>query len=384
MHEVYFDNSATTQVDPEVFEEMKKYLTVAFGNPSSIHTFGRGIRTDVEQARRKVAKAIGADYREVYFTSGGTEADNLAVKGAAYAGKDRGNHIITSAIEHHAVIDACRQLEAEGFQLTVLPVDSSGMVALEDVRSVITDQTILISIMHANNEVGTVQPLEEIGKLAREKGIILHTDAVQSVGKIEVNVKSLNVDLLSLSAHKIYGPKGVGALYVREGVKLYPLVNGGRQERGLRPGTENVAGIVALGKAMELAAEGLTGEMMRIDSLRKKLMTGIENNIPHAVFNGHPVKRVPNILNYSFKYIEGEALLLGLDLRKIAVSSGSACSSGSMEPSPVLVAMGVPFEVARSSLRISLGKYNTQKDVDYFLASLKEVVERLREMSPLL
>ncbi len=383
MRMVYLDNSATTPIDQAVFEEMKEYLTGKFGNPSSIHAHGRQVRLDLERAREKVANAIGADAREIFFTSGGTEADNIAVKGTAYAHRSKGDHIITSAVEHPAVLDACKQLEKEGFRLTILPVDDKGLVSIEKLRDAITDRTILITIMHANNEVGTVQPVGEIGELARERGIVFHADAVQSVGKIDVNVKSINVDLLSLSAHKIYGPKGTGALYVRRGTKLNPLVTGGSQEKGLRPGTENVAGVIALGKAMEMAAAGLDKETARLEGLRKKLKEGIEREITGASFNGHPTFRVPNILNYSFKYIEGEALLLGLDLKGIAVSSGSACSSSTMKPSSVLLAMGVSPEMARSSLRISLGKYNTEEDVDYFLTSLKEVVGRLRDMSPL-
>ncbi|HZK18500.1 MAG TPA: cysteine desulfurase NifS [Clostridia bacterium] len=383
MRMVYLDNSATTPIDLAVFEEMKQYLTDKFGNPSSVHTVGRKIRADLERAREQVANAIGAEPREIFFTSGGTEADNIAVKGTAYANRSKGDHIITSSIEHPAVLEACKQLEKEGFQLTILPVDDKGLVSVEKLRKAITDRTILISIMHANNEVGTVQPVEEIGELASERGIVFHTDAVQSVGKIGVNVKTLNAGLLSLSAHKIYGPKGVGALYVRRGVRPDSLITGGSQEKGLRPGTENVAGIVALGKAVELAVANLDKEMARLGGLRKKLKEGIEKGIADVSFNGHSVNKVPNILNYSFKYIEGEALLLGLDLKGIAVSSGSACSSSSMKPSSVLLAMGVSPEMARSSLRISLGKYNTEEDVDYFLTSLREVVERLREMSPL-
>ncbi|GAV24299.1 cysteine desulfurase NifS [Carboxydothermus islandicus] len=384
MERIYLDHGATTPLAREVLEEMMPYLTEKFGNPSSIHAFGREARKAIEDAREKVAKAINAsDPGEIVFTGGGTEADNLAIKGIARAYKHKGNHIITSAVEHHAVLDACLALQKEGFEVTVLPVDEYGMVSVEDVKKAITDKTILITIMHANNEVGTIQPIAEIGEIAREKGIYFHTDAVQTVGKIPVDVKELKVDLLSLSAHKIYGPKGVGALYVRKGLKLEPLANGGGQERKRRPGTENVAGIVGLGKAIELAVAEMPEESARLTKLRDKLIKGVLDKIPYVRLNGHPTKRLPHNANFSVEFVEGESMLLMLDMKGIAASSGSACTSGSLDPSHVLLAMGIPHEVAHGSLRLTLGKANTEEQIDYVLEVLPGIVERLREMSPL-
>lgn len=383
MNRIYLDHGATTPLAKEVLEEMMPYLTDKFGNPSSIHSFGREARKAIEDAREKVAKAINADPGEIIFTGGGTEADNLAIKGIARGYRHKGNHIITSAVEHHAVLDACLALQKEGFEVTILPVDEYGMVSVEDVKKAITDKTILITIMHANNEVGTIQPIAEIGEIAKEKGIYFHTDAVQTVGKIPVDVKELKVDLLSLSAHKIYGPKGVGALYVRKGLKLEPLANGGGQERKRRPGTENVAGIVGLGKAIELAVAEMPREAERLIKLRDKLIKGVLEKIPYVKLNGHPQERLPHNANFSVEYIEGESMLLMLDMKGIAASSGSACTSGSLDPSHVLLAMGIPHEVAHGSLRLTLGKDNTEEQIDYVLEVLPGIVERLREMSPL-
>ncbi|MDN5293072.1 MAG: cysteine desulfurase [Eubacteriales bacterium] len=381
---VYLDHSATTPVDPEVARAMYECMLHNWGNPSSIHSFGREAKKAMEEAREKVAAAIGADDpAEIIFTSGGTEADNLAIKGVAEANAKRGNHIITSSVEHHAVLDACKYLEKHGFEVTYLPVDEYGMVSVEDVRRAITDRTILISIMHANNEVGTIQPVEEIGRLAREKGIYFHVDAVQTVGKIPVNVKDLNCDLLSISAHKIYGPKGIGCLYVRKGTRILPIQHGGAQERRRRAGTENMPGIVGFGVAIEKAVREMPERAEKERKLRDKIINTVMNTIPHTKLNGHPEKRLPNNANFSFQYIEGESILLMLDMKGIAASSGSACTSGSLEPSHVLLAMGIPHEIAHGSVRFTLGKDNTEEQIDYLLEVLPEIVERLRAMSPL-
>lgn len=380
---IYMDHAATTYTKKEVLEEMLPFFTEHFGNPSSIHKFGRDVRKQVDSAREKVAKAIGALPEEIYFTAGGSEADNWAVKGAAFANRNKGNHIITSSIEHHALLHTCEYLEKEGFEITYLPVDEYGMVSVEDVKNAINDKTILISIMYANNEIGTIQPIAEIGSLAKEKGIYFHTDAVQAIGSVKINVKEQNIDMLSLSAHKFYGPKGIGALYVRKGVKLFSFVHGGAQERGRRAGTENVPGIVGLAKALELATDNLEEHSGRIAALRDKLINGIMEKIPYSRLNGHPTKRLPGNANFCFQYIEGEALLLNLDIKGIAGSSGSACTSGSLDPSHVLLAIGLPHEIAHGSLRLSLGDINTEADVDYVLEVLPEIVDRLRQMSPL-
>jgi len=377
------DHAATTYTKEEVLQEMLPFFTEHFGNPSSVHSFGRDAKKHLDVARDRVAKAIGALPEEIYFTGGGSEADNWAVKGTAYANRHKGNHIITTSIEHHALLHTCEYLEKEGFEVTYLPVDKYGMVSVDDVRNAITDKTILISIMYANNEIGTVQPIAEIGKLAREKGIYFHTDAVQAVGSIPINVKEQNIDMLSLSAHKFYGPKGVGALYIRKGVKLLSFVHGGAQERGRRAGTENVPGIVGLGKAIELAVDNLPENSKRIASLRDRLIKGVLEKIPYSILNGHPEKRLPGNANFCFRYIEGESLLLNLDMKGIAASSGSACTSGSLDPSHVLLAIGLPHEIAHGSLRLSLGDVNTEEDVDYVLNVLPEIVDRLRQMSPL-
>jgi cysteine desulfurase len=383
MRRIYLDHSATTPVDPEVAELMMTYFLEYYGNPSSVHFFGRQVRKALEEARSQIASLINADPGEITFTSGGTEADNLAIQGAAKTRAAKGRHLITSAVEHHAVLDTMKYLAKNGYELTIVPVDAEGLVSVEDVTNAIRPDTILISIMHANNEVGSIQPVAEIGKIAREKGILFHIDAVQSLGKIPVDVKALNADLLTVSSHKIYGPKGVGALYVRKGVKISPLVYGGAQERKLRSGTENAPGIIGFGKACELAAQRMD-ENKELSRLRDKLLNGIVSRIDHIKING-PLgdKRLPNNVNVSVNFVEGESLLLSLDMVGIAGSSGSACTSGSLDPSHVLLAMGLKHEVAHGSLRLSLGRHNTDEDIDYVLAELPKIVARLREMSPL-
>ncbi len=385
MRRIYFDHSATTPVRPEVAEVMCDYLKGEnFGNPTSLHWFGRQVRKAVEEAREKVARAIGASPNEIVFTSGGTEADNMAIHGVAYSNKNRGNHIITSAVEHHAVLNTVKALGKEGFTITILPVDKYGMVSIDDVAAAITDKTILITIMHANNEVGTVMPVREIGELARSRGIIFHTDAVQSFGKIPLDVNHLGCDLLSLSGHKIYGPKGVGVLYVRKGTRWrQTLFHGGAQERLRRAGTENVPGIIAMGAAAELATANLERDSAYLQGLRDKLIKEVTEKISHVKVTGHPTRRLPNHASFTFEFIEGESMLLSLDMKGIAASSGSACTSGSLEPSHVLLAMGIPHEVAHGSIRITLGIDNTPEDIDYFMEVMPPIVERLRAMSPL-
>lgn len=381
--QIYLDNAATTQMKPEVLEAILPFMIDKFGNPSSIHSFGRETRSVIDRAREKVAELIGARDQEIIFTSGGSESDNLALLGMAFALKNKGRHIITSSIEHHAVYDTCKFLKSSGFEVTYLPVDSDGIVRVDEFKRVLRDDTILVSIMHANNEVGVIQPIQEIGEITKEKGILFHTDAVQTVGNIPVNVKELNVDLLSMSAHKFYGPKGVGALYVRRGIKLVPHIHGGAQEKNRRAGTENVAGIVGLAKALELAVSDFDNEIPRISALRDKLISGIEAKIDGVKLNGHRTKRLPGNVNFSFQYIEGESILLNLDLNGIAASSGSACTSGSLEPSHVLLAMGLSHEIAHGSVRFTLGHFNTDEDVNYVLHVLPGIIQKLREMSPL-
>lgn len=384
MRKVYFDHSATTPVDPAVAEEMMKYLTEHYGNPSSIHAFGREARKAVEKARQQVVTAIGASsVGEISFTGTGTEADNMAIRGVAYANRQKGNHIITSAAEHSAVLNCCKQLEREGFAITVLPLDEYGRVTAQQVAEAITDKTILITIMHANNEIGTIMPIREISEVARAKKIIFHTDAVQSVGKIPVNVDELGVDLLTLSGHKIYGPKGVGAMYIRKGTFWQPILFGGGQERRRRPGTENVPGIVGLGKAIELATQNMHAEAERLSKYRDRIFKEVMEKIPNTILTGHPEQRLPGHVSFCFRYIEGESMLLMLDMKGIAISSGSACTSGSLEPSHVLTAIGLTKEVAHGSLRLTMGKINTEEDIEYFLETLPPIIERLREMSPL-
>lgn len=383
MRRIYFDHAATTPIDGEVAKLMLEYMTDKFGNPSSIYYFGREVAKGIEKARIQVADLIGANGNEIFFTGGGTEADNWAIKGIANANRKKGNHIITTRIEHHAILHTCEHLEKQGFKITYLPVDEYARVNVEDVKNAITDQTILISVMFANNEVGTLQPIKEIGQLARENGIYFHTDAVQAVGNVPIDVTEYNIDLLTLSGHKFYGPKGIGALYIRLGVRIEALQHGGAQERNKRAGTENVLGIVGLGKAAEIATKDMEQKITHVQALRDKLINGIQERIADSKLNGHPQMRLPSNVNFCFSYVEGEALLLNLDIKGIAVSTGSACASGSLDPSHVLLAMGVSHEVAQGSLRITLGHDNTEEDVNYFLEVLPQVVERLRSMSPL-
>ncbi len=380
---IYLDHAATTYVKPEVFEAMKPYFTEHFGNASSIYTIGRDSKKAVEEAREKVAKAIGAQAREIYFTGSGSEADNWALKGIAEAYRKKGNHIITSAIEHPAIMESCKYLAGQGFEITYLPVDSDGIVSLEELKKAIKSTTILISIMFANNEIGTIQPIQEIGAIAREKGIAFHTDAVQAVGNIAIDVEKLNVDLLSLSGHKFYGPKGAGALYVRKGVKITSFIHGGHQERGKRASTENIPGIIGLGRAIELAADNMEEYNKKLINLREKTIEGLMAKIPYIKLNGHRTNRLPGNVNISFQYIEGESLLLMLDMINVCGSSGSACSSGSLDPSHVLMAIGLPHEIAHGSLRLSFGEENTEEDVDFILEEIPKIVNRLRDMSPL-
>ncbi|ABP67832.1 aminotransferase, class V [Caldicellulosiruptor saccharolyticus DSM 8903] len=380
---IYFDHAATTPLKKEVLDEMMPYLTEQYGNPSTIYRLGREAKKAIELARERVAKALNAEVQEIFFTSGGTESDNWALKGVAFANKDKGKHIITTTIEHHAVLHPLKYLEGLGFEVTYVPVEPNGIVDPQKVKEAIRDDTILISVMLANNEIGTIQPVKEIAKIAKERGIIVHTDAVQAVGQIPVDVKDLGVDLLSLSAHKFYGPKGVGALYIKKGTKIHPFSHGGAQERNRRAGTENVAGIVGLGKAIELATQNLSEYAAKLQKLRDKLIDGVLSKIDYVRLNGDRYNRLPNNANFSFEFIEGESLLLMLDMKGIAASSGSACTSGSLDPSHVLLAIGLEHEVAHGSLRITLGEDNTEEDIDYLLEVLPEIVSRLRDMSPL-
>ncbi|MCL6565668.1 MAG: cysteine desulfurase NifS [Acidobacteriia bacterium] len=382
MRRIYFDHNATTPVDPAVREAMLPYLSEVFGNASSIHSFGQQARAAVERARQSVAALLGARPAEIVFTSGGTEADNLAIFGIVHAAGGARKHVITTQIEHHAVLNACQALQEQGVAVTFLPVSSDGLVDPDDVRRALRPETVLITVMHANNELGTVQPIAEIARIAAEAGIPFHTDAVQSAGKLPVDVESLGVDLLSLSAHKLYGPKGVGALYIRRGVHLRPLLYGGHHERDRRPGTENVPGIVGLGQAAALARQRLSEEAVRLAALRDRLERGLLERIPHLRVNGARAPRTPNTTNITFSFIEGEALVIALDLKGVACSTGAACSSGAVEPSHVLTAIGLPPEEARASLRFSLGHANTEADVDYALNVIPDVVEHLRQLSP--
>ena len=384
MRKIYLDHAATTPTHPEVVKAMLPYLTDAFGNPSSIHSYGQEAKGAIEEARTKVAELIGARSEEIIFTSGGTEADNFALKGVAYANEHKGNHIITTPIEHHAVMEACKFLERRGFRITYLPVDEHGLVDPQNVKKAITDKTILISVIHASNEVGTIEPISEIGKMAKEAEIYFHTDAVQTVGHIPVNVDELKVDLLSISAHKLYGPKGVGALYVRKGTRLVPLIQGGGQENRRRAGTENVPAIVGLGKAIELAGKTMNRETEWLSYLRDKLIEGLVERIDNIRLNGHLWKRLPNNVNVSVDFVEGESILLNLDLEGICASTGSACSSSSLEPSHVLLALGLSPEQAHGSLRFTFGRENTEEDMERVLEVLPGIVARLRAMSPLL
>lgn len=380
---IYMDNAATTPLKREVLDAMMPYLTEEYGNASSIYLTGRSARDAVDSAREAAAAAIGAKTNEFYFTSCGSEADNWAIKGAAYANIKKGKHIISSKIEHHAVLHTLNYLEKQGFEVTYLPVDEYGRVSPDDVKKAIRDDTILITIMFANNEIGTIEPIAEIGKIAKQHKILFHTDAVQAVGHIPINVQELGVDMLSLSAHKIYGPKGMGGLYIRNGVRIDNFMHGGAQERGRRAGTENVAGIVGLSKALTLATENLPKNTKKMTYLRDMLIDGIEKTIPYCRLNGHRTERLCNNVNFSFEFIEGESLLLLLDMKGVAASSGSACTSGSLDPSHVLLAIGLKHEIAHGSLRLSLGDFTTEEDIKYILEVLPPIVQRLRDMSPL-
>ncbi len=383
MRNIYFDNAATTPVRKEVMETILPYFNEYFGNASSVYNIARISKKAIEDAREKIAEAFNADRNEIYFTSGGSEADNWAIKGVAEALSGKGKHIITTNVEHHAVLHTCQYLEKKGFEVTYLPVDEFGLVSAEQVEKAIKEDTILISIMFANNEIGSIMPVKEIGEAARRRGVYFHTDAVQAAGHIKIDVKDMNIDLMSISGHKLGAPKGVGALYVRKGVKIESLLHGGAQERRKRAGTENIPGIVGLGKAVELATKEMDEEAERLTGLRDKLIKGILESIPYSRLNGHPEKRLPGNVNVSFEFIEGESMLLFLDMKGIYASSGSACTSGSLDPSHVLLAIGLPHEKAHGSLRISLGKYNTEEEVDMLLSELPPIVERLRAMSPL-
>lgn len=380
---VYMDNAATTKLSPDVLNAMMPYLTDIYGNASSVHAFGREAREGVEHARNQVAAAINASPDEIFFTAGGTESDNMAIKGVAHKYAKKGKHIITTAIEHHAVLHTCEALEKEGYEVTYLPVDEDGLISVEQVKAAMRDDTLLVTVMFANNEVGTIEPIAEIGALCRERNVLFHTDAVQAVCHIPIDVRAMNIDLMSISAHKFHGPKGIGALYCRKGIVLEPVIVGGAQERKRRAGTENVAGIVGLGAAIERAHKNMSADMARVSALRDKLISGILKNIPHVKLNGHPTQRLPQNVNFSIRYIEGESILLMLDINGIAASSGSACTSGSLDPSHVLLAMGIPHEIAHGSLRLTLSDMTTDEEVDYVLETLTKTVKRLRDMSPL-
>ncbi|HNT08387.1 cysteine desulfurase NifS [Methanoculleus sp.] len=378
---VYMDYAATTPVRPEVLEAMAPYFSERFGNPSSLYALAREAKEAVEEARGRAAAAIGADPGEVFFTAGGTEADNWAIKGTALRGK--GNHIVTSAIEHHAVIHPCRALDRQGYRVTYLPVDEFGRVDPADAEDAIADETILVSVMAANNEIGTIQPIRAIADIAHDHGVPFHTDAVQAIGAYPVDVDDMGADLLALSAHKFGGPKGAGALYIRRGTRIGTFMDGGAQERGRRAGTENVPGIVGLGRAIEVATADIEGHSRRLAAMRDRLIRGILDDIPDTRLNGHPVERLANNVSVAFRYVEGESILLLLDALGIAASTGSACTSASLEPSHVLTACGLPHEEAHGSLRLTLGSRNTEEDVDYVLSVLPGVIGRLRDISPL-
>ena len=383
MKKTYLDYAATTPTDPEVVKAMLPYFTDRFGNPSSIHSFGQEGKAAIEEARGKIASFLGARQEEIIFASGGTESDNFAIKGSAYANQHKGDHIITSSIEHHAVIKSCKFLEKMGFRITYLPVSKDGLVDPQDVKKAITDKTILISVMHASNEIGTIQPITEIGKIAKGKEICFHSDAVQTFGHLPVNVDKLNVDLLSISSHKLCGPKGIGALYVKKGTKIVPFMHGGEQEKRRRASTENVPAIVGFDKAVEIAKNLMNEEAKKLTILRDKLIKGISEKIGHVRVNGHPAKRLPNNVNISIESVEGESMLLNLDMEGIAASTGSACSSSSLEASHVLLALGLSHELAHSSLRFTMGRYTEEEDIDNVLEVLPKIVEKLRSMSPL-
>ena len=380
---IYFDNAATTPVRKEVLDEVIPYFSEHFGNASSVYSIARESKKAIDKAREQVAKALGAEPAEIFFTAGGSESDNWALKGIADSMSSKGKHIITSKIEHHAILHTCEYLESKGFEITYLPVDEYGKVRIEDLKAAIRPDTILISIMFANNEIGTIEPIAEIGKIAKENGIYFHTDAVQAVGHVKIDVKEMNIDMLSLSGHKLGAPKGIGALYIRKGVKLKSFIHGGAQERGRRAGTENVPGIVGLGKAIEIAVNEMDEVTPKLIKMRDKLITELTSKISHTKLNGHPVDRLPGNVNLSFEFIEGESMLLFLDMNGICASSGSACTSGSLDPSHVLLSIGLPHEKAHGSLRLTLGHMNTEEEVDYIIEKLPPIVQRLRDMSPL-
>ncbi|ENZ01627.1 cysteine desulfurase NifS [Clostridium thermobutyricum] len=383
MKTVYMDYAATTYVKPEVLEEMLPFFTEKFGNPSSFYGISRETKMAIDKARGQVAKALNCDPSEVYYTGGGSEADNWAIKGIAAAYKNKGNHIITAKTEHHAVLHTCEYLEKNGYEVTYLDVDEEGFINLEDLKNAITDKTILVTIMFANNEIGTIAPIKEIGAICKERGVLFHTDAVQAVGNVKIDVKDMNIDLLSLAGHKIYGPKGIGVLYIRKGVRIHNLIHGGGQERNRRAGTENIASIIGLGKAIELATENLDEHIKKLTVLRDKLIDGLLT-IPYSRLNGpRGDKRLPGNVNVGFEFIEGESILLSLDFEGVCASSGSACTSGSLDPSHVLLAIGLPHEKAHGSLRLTMGDGTTEEDVDYVIKTLPPIIERLRKMSPL-
>lgn len=383
MDRIYFDYAATTPTDPEVVEAMKPYFTEKFGNPSSIHVFGQEAKKAMEEARSKVARFLGAREEEIIFTSGGTESNNFTLFGILWGNAVRGNHVVTTAVEHHAILEPAHFLEKSGYQVTYVKTDQYGMVSPDDIKAAVTDKTVLISVMHANNEIGTIQPVAEIAKFAREKGIYFHTDAVQTVGHIPVNVEELGVDLLSLSGHKFYGPKGIGCLYVRKGVRIQPFLRGGGQERRRRASTENIPGIIGLSKALEICSQKMDAEAKEQTRLRDKLITELPKRIKRVYLNGHPTLRLPNNVNFSIEYIEGESMLLNLDMQGFGASTGSACTSGDLEPSHVLLATGRPHELCHGSIRLTLGRYTKEEEIDRFLDIFPKIVAKLRAMSPL-
>ncbi len=381
---IYLDNAATTKMKDSVIEAMLPYFSETFGNASSTYTgAGQAARKALNEARGKVAFAIGADEKEIFFTSGGSEADNWAIKGVALKNKNKGNHIITTTVEHHAVLHTCEFLEKQGFKVTYVPVDEFGMVSPDDIKNAITDETILVSVMFANNEIGTINPIAEIGAICREKGVYFHTDAVQATGAVPIDVKKMNIDLLSMSAHKFHGPKGVGALYIKKGVKIENLIHGGAQELGRRATTENVAGVVGMAQALTEATDNMQKKTEKLIKLRDKLIDGILESVPYTRLNGHRTMRLPNNTSFCFRYIEGESLLLSLDMMGYVVSSGSACTSGSLDPSHVLLGIGLPHEIAHGSMRASLSEFTTEEEVDSFISAVGPIVQRLRDMSPL-
>ena len=383
MKRIYMDNGATTRVTEPVFEAMKPYFCEIYGNPSSAHNFGYVSRHAIDAAREQVAKAINADVNEIYFTGCGTESDNWAVRGAAYENVKKGRHIITTAIEHHAILHTCAQLEKEGFEVTYLPVDEYGFVTPEQLDAAIRPDTTLVSIMTANNEIGTIEPIAELAAVCKKHGVLFHTDAVQAIGSVKIDVKAMGIDMLSMSGHKFHAPKGIGVLYIRKGVRLQQFMNGGAQERNRRAGTENLASIVGIGKAIEIATADIDAHNAKLSAIRDHMIERILKEIPYSRLNGHPTTRLPGNVNVCFRFIEGESLLMLLDAKGIAGSSGSACTSGSLDPSHVLLAIGLPHEIAHGSLRLSLSEENTMEEADYVVDSLVEIVSRLRSMSPL-